>query len=74
MADITYEWYIKQIKKYNNKSHWRVREFKKKVDEHIGGLRLTAIKMRGTVVSRFCNREANKLEKELLEAINNVRL
>lgn len=69
----TYNWYIDQIQKYNSEAD-KVQRFKKLVEEHISGLRLTAMKMRGTAVAKFCNKEANELEKKLSEATKNVKL
>lgn len=57
--------YINDIRCSSNKKHWKIRNLEKRVNEHISGLRLLALKKRGTVISHFCNIEANRLEKQL---------
>ena len=67
--DVTYEYYLNQIKSNPNKNHYRVRRFKKAIEEHISGLRLTAYKKRGTFVAQYCNAEANRYERLLKNAL-----
>lgn len=69
MADITYEWYISKILNSNKKSHWRTRYWIHKVEDHISGLRFTALKMKGTTVGSFCNKEANRFDRLLKGAL-----
>ncbi len=69
MANVTEEYYLKQIARNPNKNHFRVRTFVKNVETLISNYRLTAHKFHGTVVGSQCNTKANKLENDLKEAL-----
>lgn len=65
--DITFRVYDKYLNDMYSlpKRHWKFRNLKKRVDEHIGGLRIEAYLRRGTFVGFFCSKEATRLEKQL---------
>lgn len=64
---------IEQIRNSKNKNHWRVRAFKKQVEEEVSKYRLTAIKHTGTYLGNLCAKEASRLERELTLAIFGIR-
>ena len=59
-----YEKIIQEIGTYP-KNHYKAFGLIKTVNLHISGLKMTAKKMKGTSVSVFCSREANRYQKLL---------
>lgn len=64
----TIDYTISLIKSARNKNHWKIRKLISKIEILVSDYRVTALKMRGTDVARYCNSEATRIENQLNRA------